>query len=113
MAQAQTATPDLMEQYNQVVDSHRVYLNQLQAAFDKECERIGNESKKKLETVPEEDVETRKQILMEQQQKLDKALADLKHVATQKSNEVRKKLEEIQNLRDQQTLNIEQELANL
>lgn len=111
--QSTQTDPALDTQYNEVVDSHRDYLTRLQEAFDKKCEAIGAESKKKLEATPESDKEARKTILLDQQKKLDETLTQLKQVVNQSSAEVRHKLEEIENKRDQSALDLEAELANL
>lgn len=102
---------DLDNEYQELIESHKGYLGKLQAAFDQRCDAIGEETKAKLATLPEDDLETRKQILLEEQSRLNQTLAELKQVVSRSNAEVRKKLEEIENLRSNAMMNLESELA--
>jgi len=103
----------LSDLYNQTVEAHNSYLEKLHAAFDKRCEQIGDETKKKLAKVPDTDADTKNQILKEEQELLDKTLAELKYAINKSNANARKKLEEIENKLDSKGVNLEQELANL
>ena len=115
MAEEQNPTTeeDLDRQYDDIVESHREYLERVQSAFDKRCEEIGTEAKKKLEEIPEEDQEARKEVLMEEQKLLDQTLAELKQVVARRDSDVRKKLEEIEKKREASALDLEAELAKI
>jgi len=99
--------------YNQTIEAHNTYLEKLHAAFDKRCEQIGEETKQKLSKVPESDQETKNQILKEEQELLDKTLAELKYAINKSNSNARKKLEEIENKLDAKEVNVDEELANL
>ena len=111
--QTTATSEELDHQYDDIVEAHREYLNKLQAAFDKHCEEIGTEAKKKLEEIPEEDKEARKEVLIEEQRQLDESLAELKKVVNKSSANVREKLEAIENKREESALDLEAELAKL
>ena len=106
-------TEELDHLYDEVVESHREYLERVQSAFDKRCEEIGADAKKKLEQIPEDDEEARKEVLMEEQRFLDQTLSELKHVVARRDADVRKKLEEIEKKREESALDLEAELAKL
>jgi guanylate kinase len=104
---------DLDQIYQGTIESHKAYLAQLQAAFDRHCDQIGEEAKAKLTQTPEEDEEARKKIMEEEQSQLSKALAELKQVVNQTNRAVYKKLEEIENQRSALGLSLEEELAQV
>lgn len=106
-------TVDLDQKYQGTIESHKAYLAQLQAAFDKHCDQIGMEAKDKLAKTPEEDEEARKKIMEEEQAQLSKALAELKQVVSQTNKAVYKKLEDIENKRSALGLNLDEELAQV
>ena len=108
-----TTEEDLDRQYDDIVESHRTYLERVQSAFDKRCEEIGAEAKKKLEEIPEEDEEGRKEVLMEEQGLLDQTLAELKQVVARRDADVRRKLEEIEKKREESAMDLEAELAKI
>jgi multidrug efflux pump subunit AcrA (membrane-fusion protein) len=103
----------LDKKYQGTIESHKAYLAQLQAAFDKHCDQIGDEAKAKLAQTPEEDEEARKKIMEDEQAQLSKALAELKQVVNQTNRAVYKKLEEIENKRSEMGLNLDEELAQV
>ncbi len=106
-------TTDLDQIYQGTIESHKAYLAQLQAAFDKHCDKIGEEAKAKLDQTSEEDDEARKKIMEEEQAQLSKALAELKQVVNHTNRDVYKKLEEIENQRSAMGLSLDEELAQI
>ena len=104
---------DLAQLYQETIDTHRAYLDRLHTAFDARCDEIGAQTKKKLEGVDESDEETRKQIMAEEQEQLNKILAELKFAINKSNADARQKLEEIQTKLEEKTLNLEEELANV
>jgi hypothetical protein len=106
-------TTDLDQLYSESIASHKSYLTQLQAAFDKHCDEIGEATKAKLAETPEEDEEARKKTMEEEHAQLDQALAELKQVINQSNKAVYKKLEEIENQRSAKTLDLDMELAQV
>lgn len=103
----------LAQLYQQTIDHHQNYLDRLHEAFDKRCEVIGAGAKEKLKSVDEKDEEARQQILMEEQEQLDRTLEELKSAINKSNADARKKLEEIQVKIDQDTMDLENELADL
>ena len=108
-----TQTNDLDTMYDEMVESHRVYLGKLQSAFDRECDKIGDEAKSKLAETPEESLEVRQKILLDEQGQLNQTLAELKKVVNKANGDVRKKLEEIENQRSDAMTDLEAELAQI
>jgi|GEM_PF-1516643 len=106
-------TTDLDQIYQGTIDSHKAYLAQLQAAFDRHCDQIGAEAKDKLAKTTEEDEEARKKIMEEEQAQLSKALVELKQVVNQTNKAVYKKLEDIENKRSALGLSLDEELAQV
>ncbi|QQR83744.1 hypothetical protein IPJ72_00835 [Candidatus Peregrinibacteria bacterium] len=96
-----------------LIEAHQSYLKRLQEAFDAKCEAIGARAKEKLATVPESEKETRKQIMEEEQAALNQVLNELRRVVSEKSSDVRQKLEQLEEQRNQNNLNLEAELAHL
>lgn len=113
MADDQNTSDALDDKYDDIVVHHRGYLEKLQAAFDKHCEEIGADTKKKLMETSEEDKETRKQILVAEKAALDEALNQLKKVVSKSGADVRQKLEEIENQKEASAMDLDAELANL
>lgn len=99
--------------YQETIDHHRAFLDRLHEAFNKRCEAIGTESKKKIAELPEEKKANRKQILTQEQKDLDKTLEELKYAITKSNADARNKLEEIQAKIEEKSVDIESELANL
>ena len=106
-------TTDLDQLYSDSIASHKMYLIQLQAAFDRHCDEIGEATKAKLGETPEEEEETRKKIMEEEHAQLNQALAELKQVINQSNKAVYKKLEEIENQRSAKVLDLDAELAQV
>jgi len=99
--------------YQETIDYHRNYLDRLHEAFNSRCEAIGADAKEKLKGVNENDEEGRKEILMKEQEYLDKTLEELKYAINKSNAEARAKLEEVQTKIDEGAMNLEEELANL
>lgn len=99
--------------YQETIDLHRAYLERLHEAFNNRCEEIGEGAKKKLGELDEEDEEGRKQILMGEQELLDKTLAELKYAINRSNAEAREKLEEIQRKIEEKAMDLDAKLANL
>jgi hypothetical protein len=108
-----TQTDDLDTTYDELVESHKAYLGKLQAAFDKRCDEIGESAKTKLAEVPEENMEARQKILLDEQSQLNQTLEELKKVVNKANADVRKKLEEIENQRSAAMMDLEAELAQI
>lgn len=104
---------ELADLYNETIEHHNEYLERLHSAFNRRCETIGADAKKKLDKVPKEDEEARNAVLQEEQEQLDKTLAELKYAINKSNANARKKLEQIQVKLEERELNIEEELANL
>jgi DNA anti-recombination protein RmuC len=103
----------LAQLYNETIDDNRAYLKRLHDSFNRHCEVIGEEAKKKLEAIPETEEEARQKILAEEKQQLDKTLAELKYAITKSSSDARATLEEIQNKLDSKTLDLDAELNQI
>jgi len=99
--------------YNQTIDQHNSYLEKIHTAFDKRCEEIGEQTKQKLSKVEESDQEAKTAILQEEQELLNKTLAELKYAINRSNANARKTLEEIENKMDTKDNNLEKDLANL
>ncbi len=113
MPEVQAAEDQLDKEHDEIVESHRNYLEKIQKAFDARCDEIGVATEKKLTEIPESDQEKRKEILTEEQQQLDQALAELKQVVNRRDADVRKKLEDIEKKRDESAMDLEAELAKI
>lgn len=98
---------------NQAIKAHNEYLDQLQAVFDKKCEEIGETAKLKLSKVDQNDQEAKAAIIKEEQEMLDKALAELRYAVNKSNAETRKKLEEIEAKFDTKMDELEKQLASL
>ena len=103
----------LLQQESDITNKYRAFLAQVREAFNKHCDDIKEDATKKFNAVPEEDQDGRKKILTEQKAELDKTLAELKDLLSKKGAEVRTQLEEIANLRDQQSFNLDSELEGV
>lgn len=101
---------DLDIKYKETIDKQRDYLSKLQEAFNEHCDQITTEAEAQLEGIPEMNTETRQQIYETQKAKLNEALAQLRGEIDRSSRETRKKLEEINNQREESKL---EELENL
>lgn len=101
---------DLNTLYQQTIDKQRNYLLKLQSAFNEHCDQITVDAEKKLNTVPMEAKEQRDVVMKEQKMKLDQALSQLRREIESSSLATRKKLEEINNQREQEKL---KELENM
>jgi len=104
MATTQTLPADpitLDKIYNEILDGHRVWLDKVHEAFNKQCETIQAEAEEKLKTVDENDKETRQKILDDQKQQLDKVLFELKQTVNKASKETMTRLEEIEQKKDE------------
>ena len=99
--------------YNQTIEQHNSYLEKIHAAFDKRCEEIGDQTKQKLSKVDESDQEAKSAILQEEQELLNKTLAELKYAINRSNSNARKTLEEIETKMDTKSVNLDDELANL
>jgi DNA anti-recombination protein RmuC len=99
--------------YELTIDHHHNYLERLHGAFDRRCEEVGAEAKKKLAGIDESDEEAENAILQEEQELLDKTLAELKYAINKSNANARKKLEEIQNRLEANAVDLDAELANL
>lgn len=99
--------------YQETIDHHRTFLDQLHKAFDKKCDAIGAEAEKKLKALPEDDAEGRAKVAQEEKQLLAKTLAELKYAISKSEGAARKKLEEIQTKLEQKSMNLDEELAGV
>lgn len=99
--------------YQETIDQHHKYLERLHEAFNRRCEKIGVDTKKKLAGIDESDQESREKILIEEKELLDKTLAELKYAINKSNANARKKLEEIQIKLEEGAMNLEGELAKL
>ena len=99
--------------YNETIEHHNSYLEKLHAAFNRRCDEIGENTKQKLSKVDESDQEAKTAILQEEQELLNKTLAELKYAISKSNSNARKKLEEIETKLDAKGANLEEELANL
>ncbi len=99
--------------YDETIDHHNEFLEKLHQAFDRRCEQIGTEAKKKLSELNDSQEEERTTILEEEQAQLDQTLAELKYAINKSNANARQKLEEIQSKLDEQELDLENELLNL
>lgn len=104
---------DLSMLYQETIDHHHSYLDRLQTAFNKRCENIGVKTKEKLKDVPEEKKEEREKIMTEEQEMLDKTLAELKYAINRSNSNARKRLEDIQTKLDSDEVNLEKELSEI
>ncbi len=104
---------ELAELYQETIDHHHVYLEKLHSAFNNRCEKIGEDTKHKLTEVDESDEGTREKILGEEKALLDKTLAELKYAINKSNANARKKLEEIQEKIENNSMNLDGELAEL
>jgi len=104
---------ELADLYNETIEHHNAYLERLHSAFNRRCEEIGEKAKAKLSKVDEEDEEAKGEVLQEEQELLDKTLAELKYAINKSNANAREKLEAIQNKLEEDALDIEKELVNL
>lgn len=95
---------DLDLKYQEIIDKQRDYLTKLQEAFNQHCDDITAEAEKLLQNIPEKDEAGRQRIYEEQKKKLDEALSQLRNEIDRSSKETRKKLEEINNQREESKL---------
>ncbi len=113
MAQLPADEEALAFLYDDTIEHHNVYLEKLHNAFNKRCEQIGTEAKKKLSKLNDSQEDEREAILEEEQALLDKTLAELKYAINKSNSNSRKKLEMIQTKLDETALNLEDELSHL
>lgn len=99
--------------YNETLEQHQTFLERLQAAFNRRCDEIGAETKKKLAEIGETDEEARQRAMAEEKELLDKTLSELKFAINKSNSNAMKKLEEIQERLDSRDLNLEKALAEV
>lgn len=102
---------DLSQREAAITSSHREFLAKVRNAFNVHCDEIKAQAISKFNAIPTADQPGRKKVLTEQKADLDKTLTELKQLLTKQGNEVRGHLEEIANLRDQQSFDLDTELA--
>lgn len=83
------------EQYQQLINEQRGYLNKLQEAFNTHCDQITKEAEDKIANIPKTDPESQKKILITQKTGLDNALNEFKRELNNSTGKTRKKLEEL------------------
>ena len=86
-------------------------IDKIYQAFNEHCEIIHQEAVKKLEALPEEDVEGRKAVLTEQKAQLDKTLAELKAVLNNIVRRERDRIEEEEKNQFESNFNIDSALT--
>lgn len=112
MADSDEKTLD--ELYELTVSRHRDYLVRLQTAFNNHCDEIALKTEAQLKNVPENDSESRKEIYAAQKKELDEALTGLKKEISSTLQKMRKKLEEINQQKENMKINeLESMLQNL
>ena len=99
--------------YQQTIKAHQEYLKKLQEAFDNRCEEIRTETHSKIDDIPEMDKKARETVLKEEKELLDRTLEELKYAVSRSSSEAREKLEQIENRREEQSVDLEAQLAAL
>ena len=104
---------ELSQKETSITSSYQDFLAKVREAFNTHCEEIKNDATKKFEAIPEEDEDGRRKVLEEQKAELDKALAELKQLLAKRGSEVRQKLEEIANLKDQGDFNLDSALDDV
>lgn len=97
---------DLDSKYQETIDKQRDYLSKLQEAFNQHCDQITAEAETQLKAIPEapSNTEARQQVYEAQKKKLDEALSQLRGEIDRSSRETRKKLEEINQQREESKL---------
>jgi len=97
------------------VDPNKVdeLIDKVYEAFQKHCEEIHQDTVKKINETAEDDFETRKKILLQQKEKLDQTLAELKQVLNDITRQAREKLEEMEKKEAEKEFNLDKELANI
>ncbi len=95
---------DLDALYTQTINEQREYLAKLQQGFNEHCDAITAESEARLAKNPETDMESRQQIFEDQKRKLDAAISHLRNEIDTSGRETRKKLEEINNRREEEKI---------
>lgn len=103
----------LVQKEQAITSKYRSFLAEVREAFNKHCDEIKEDALKKFNAIPEEDEEGRRKVLDDQKAELDKTLSELKHLLTQKGAEVRKQLEEIAQIRDQQSFDLDAALGEV
>lgn len=97
------------------VDPNKVdeLIDKVYTAFQSHCEEIHQETVKQINETAEDDFEGRKKILLDQKQKLDQTLAELKQVLNDITRQAREKLEELEKTQTEKSFNLDNELANI
>ena len=72
-------------------------------AFNNHCDEIKERAKQKFEALPESDQDGRRKILEEEKSELDKTLSELRQLFASKGSQVRRQLEEIAQLKEQES----------
>lgn len=104
---------ELAKKENEVNEKYQEFLSQVREAFDKHCDEIKAQAEKKLEGIPEDDEPAQEEVRQWEESELDKTLAELQELLNRRENMVRKQLEEIEILREQNSFNFEDELAEV
>lgn len=97
--------------YDQTMAKYHDYFEHVRDAFKAHCEQIKQRTMTDLAALPEEDKEGRKAVLMKQKEDLDKTLSELKQLLNYQSSQMRKALEDIRRQQEQESFNLETELA--
>lgn len=101
----------LLQREEEIMTQYRAFLDEVQNAFNKHCDEIKAETTRKMTLIPESDQAGRRKVLDEQKAALDRTLAELKQLLNQRGTEMRKQLEKIASIREEQTFQLDNALA--
>ncbi len=95
---------NLNDQYNQIVEQQRDYLNKVQAAFDQRCDEITQIAQEKLAKIPEENRAERQKVFEEQKKQLNEALTQLRTAIDHSGTQTRIHLENMHTKREEEKI---------
>ena len=93
------------------IEETRGYIKKVYDAFNHHCDEIEKRTLERLRA--EDDDEKRQEILKEQKEELDKTLAELKSILSQKTRELREKLETMEQEKNEEEFNLDAQLAEM
>ncbi len=89
------------------------YIDRVQEAFDRHCEEIDQRTTEKLQAIPEDDVQSKEKILVEQQAELDNTLSELKQILSKKTKDYREELEKEGQKKMEEEFDLDNQLQGL
>ncbi len=102
-----------MQTEDNIIASEEAFAKKVQAAFEKHCDEIHQRAKSELEALAPDDVAGRKAVLDKEKADLDQTVSELKEVISFQEKAMNEKLEALDDQKEENNINLEQQLAQI